>query len=149
MLGVIDGSMPIRESGAGHAAGHAAGLDVPGMPLSVLGLLFLVLPPIQRRELGRPVWTYVMMAAPVPALALFVAYERLERSTARWRAACSATARWVSPSMPRSAMTFSVAVAVAISALRVIRPPLVAVHARGQVRAWHTDGGGFPPYVQG
>ncbi|WP_274918304.1 MFS transporter [Streptomyces sp. WZ-12] len=72
VLGLIAGTMLLRES----KAERAAGLDVGGMLLSTLGLLFLVLPLIQGRELGWPVWTYVMLAASVPVLGLFVAYER-------------------------------------------------------------------------
>ncbi|MER7468133.1 MFS transporter [Streptomyces sp. NPDC097981] len=72
VLGLIVGAVLIRES----KAEHAARLDVGGMLLSVLGLLCLVLPLIQGRELGWPVWTYVMPAASVPVLALFVAHER-------------------------------------------------------------------------
>ncbi len=72
MAGLVAGALLIRES----RDGHAARLDVGGMLLSALGLLFLVLPLIQGRELGWSLWTYVMMAASVPVLALFVAYER-------------------------------------------------------------------------
>ncbi|MYT32941.1 MULTISPECIES: MFS transporter [unclassified Streptomyces] len=72
VIGLVVGAVLIRES----KAERAAGLDVGGMLLSTVGLLFLVLPLIQGRELGWPVWTYVMMAASVPVLALFVAYER-------------------------------------------------------------------------
>lgn len=72
VTGLIAGAVLIRES----RAEQAARLDVGGMLLSTGGLLCLVLPLIQGRELGWPVWTYVMMAASVPVLALFVAYER-------------------------------------------------------------------------
>ncbi|MFK0295090.1 MFS transporter [Streptomyces sp. NPDC090442] len=72
VLGLIAGTLLVRES----KAERAAGLDVGGMLLSTCGLLFLVLPLIQGRELGWPVWTYVMLAASVPVLVLFVAYER-------------------------------------------------------------------------
>ncbi|OAR22027.1 MFS transporter [Streptomyces sp. ERV7] len=72
VAGLVAGALLIRES----KAERAVRLDLTGMLLSVVGLLFLVLPLIQGRELGWPVWTWVMLAASVPVLALFVAHER-------------------------------------------------------------------------
>jgi predicted MFS family arabinose efflux permease len=40
------------------------------------GLLALLYPLVQGRELGWPAWTFVLMAAAVPVLGLFVAYQR-------------------------------------------------------------------------
>ncbi|UNO42760.1 MFS transporter [Streptomyces sp. MST-110588] len=72
IAGLIAGVLVISRS----RAEHAARLDLVGVVLATIGLLALVLPLIQGRELGRPVWTYVSMAASVPVLALFVAWER-------------------------------------------------------------------------
>ena len=56
-------------------APHATKLDIPGVLLSVAGLFMLVFPMMQGRDLGWPVWGWVVMAASVPVLALFVYYE--------------------------------------------------------------------------
>ncbi|GAA2716344.1 MFS transporter [Streptomyces luteosporeus] len=72
VLGLAVGAALIRES----KAERAARLDVGGMLLSTAGLLCLVLPLTQGRELGWPAWTWAMLAASLPVLALFVAYER-------------------------------------------------------------------------
>lgn len=57
-------------------APHAVKLDIPGVLLSVTGLFMLVFPLMQGRDLGWPLWGWVMMAAAVPVLAVFVLYER-------------------------------------------------------------------------
>jgi EmrB/QacA subfamily drug resistance transporter len=57
-------------------APHATKLDLPGVGLSVVGLFMLVFPLMQGRDLDWPAWGWVMMAAAVPVLALFVLYER-------------------------------------------------------------------------
>ncbi|GII34419.1 MFS transporter [Planotetraspora mira] len=50
-------------------------LDPLGTVLVTLGLLALVYPLIQGRELGWPIWTFLAMAASVPLLALFWVHE--------------------------------------------------------------------------
>ncbi|MFF4605142.1 MFS transporter [Streptomyces sp. NPDC001339] len=72
IIGLIAGALLIRES----KAEKAARLDVVGVLLSTVGLLFLVLPLTQGRELGWPAWTWVMLAASVPVLAVFVLHQR-------------------------------------------------------------------------
>ncbi|SPE49570.1 Spectinomycin tetracycline efflux pump [Streptomyces netropsis] len=72
IAGLIAGSLVISES----KAERAARLDLVGVVLATAGLLALVLPLTQGRELGWPAWTCVSMAASVPVLALFVAWER-------------------------------------------------------------------------
>ncbi|MFV8128243.1 MFS transporter [Streptomyces syringium] len=72
IAGLIAGSLVISES----KAERAARLDLVGVVLATAGLLALVLPLTQGRELGWPAWTYVSMAASVPLLAVFVAWER-------------------------------------------------------------------------
>ncbi|GAA2104491.1 MFS transporter [Streptomyces albiaxialis] len=72
VAGLLAGALVISES----KAERAARLDIVGVVLAAAGLLALVLPLTQGRELGWPAWTYVSMAASAPLLALFVAWER-------------------------------------------------------------------------
>jgi EmrB/QacA subfamily drug resistance transporter len=55
---------------------RAARLDLTGVGLLTAASALLIIPLIQGRELGWPAWTYVMMAAAVILLALFVISER-------------------------------------------------------------------------
>jgi EmrB/QacA subfamily drug resistance transporter len=77
LFALIAGWRVIRES----KAPWQTKLDVPGLLLSTLGLLLLVFPLIQGREMGWPTWGYVSMGVSVPVLVAFVLYER--RRTAR------------------------------------------------------------------
>ncbi|HSW81371.1 MAG TPA: MFS transporter [Candidatus Saccharimonas sp.] len=54
---------------------HPLHLDVKGTFMIIVGLSLLVFPLIEGRDLGWPVWTLIMMAASVPALAWFGWYE--------------------------------------------------------------------------
>lgn len=72
IAGLVAGALLIGES----KAERAARLDLVGVVLATAGLLALVLPLTQGRELGWPVWTYGSMAASVPVLGAFVAWER-------------------------------------------------------------------------
>jgi EmrB/QacA subfamily drug resistance transporter len=51
-------------------------LDIAGVALGSLALLLGMVPLVEGRELGWPVWAFVALAAALPALALFVALER-------------------------------------------------------------------------
>ncbi|MEV6412947.1 DHA2 family efflux MFS transporter permease subunit [Kribbella sp. NPDC051718] len=53
-----------------------ARLDLGGVGLLTLSSALLIIPLIQGRELGWPLWTYLSMAGSVVALALFVGSER-------------------------------------------------------------------------
>src|SRR5439155_6099843 len=53
-----------------------ARLDLTGVGLLTAASALLIIPLIQGRDLGWPVWTYVMMATAVVLLALFVVSER-------------------------------------------------------------------------
>lgn len=53
-----------------------ARLDLTGVGLLTAGSALLIVPLIQGRDLGWPVWTYVSMAASVVVFALFVGSER-------------------------------------------------------------------------
>ncbi|MFE0151557.1 DHA2 family efflux MFS transporter permease subunit [Nonomuraea sp. NPDC059007] len=51
-------------------------LDLRGVGLLTLASALLIIPLVQGRELGWPIWTYAMMAVSIPVLALFAASER-------------------------------------------------------------------------
>src|ERR1700685_135011 len=51
-------------------------LDPIGVLLVSAGLLLLLYPLVQGRELGWPTWTFVSMAAAAPVLAIFIWFER-------------------------------------------------------------------------
>jgi EmrB/QacA subfamily drug resistance transporter len=72
IFALIAGARVIRES----KAPWQTKLDVPGLLLSTLGLLLLVFPLIQGREMGWPTWGYVSMGVSVPVLIAFVLYEK-------------------------------------------------------------------------
>jgi EmrB/QacA subfamily drug resistance transporter len=72
IFGLIVAFRVISES----KAPHATKLDLPGVALSVVGLFMLVFPLMQGRDLGWPLWGWLLMAAGVPVLAVFVLYER-------------------------------------------------------------------------
>jgi EmrB/QacA subfamily drug resistance transporter len=55
---------------------HPLKLDVVGTFVIIAAMFFLIFPLVQGRELGWPLWTFVMMAAAVPALIIFAFYER-------------------------------------------------------------------------
>ncbi|MDI2126730.1 MFS transporter [Yinghuangia seranimata] len=74
VLGVIATLVFVRES----KAPHALKLDLVGVGLVTTGLLMLVFPLVQGRELGWPWWTYACMAGSLPLFAVFVWYERVK-----------------------------------------------------------------------
>ncbi|MDQ6874572.1 MAG: DHA2 family efflux MFS transporter permease subunit [Actinomycetota bacterium] len=51
-------------------------LDLPGAGLVTLGVFLLVFPLVEGRDRGWPGWVWLMLAAAVPVLAVFAAYER-------------------------------------------------------------------------
>jgi EmrB/QacA subfamily drug resistance transporter len=51
-------------------------LDLPGVALGSLALVLGMVPLVEGRELGWPVWAFAALAAALPAAALFVAVER-------------------------------------------------------------------------
>jgi EmrB/QacA subfamily drug resistance transporter len=57
---------------------HPLKLDITGTILIMITLLLLVFPLIEGRELGWPIWTYIMMAASIPLLVIF-AYQQKAR----------------------------------------------------------------------
>ncbi|MEU8860891.1 MFS transporter [Streptomyces umbrinus] len=72
IAGLILGRKFITES----KAPHALKLDLVGVVLVTLGLLMLLYPLTRGRELGWPVWGYVVMAGALVVFAALVAYEK-------------------------------------------------------------------------
>ncbi|WUK13494.1 MFS transporter [Kitasatospora sp. NBC_00374] len=72
LAGLLLGRRFIIES----RAPRALRLDLVGMALATGGLLMLLYPLTQGRELGWPLWGFGLMAGSLPVLALFVRYER-------------------------------------------------------------------------
>ncbi|HEY0700107.1 MAG TPA: MFS transporter, partial [Micromonospora sp.] len=68
--------MPVRRPGRAAA-------DVPGVLVLAAALLAVLYPLVQGRELGWPAWTFVLMAAAVPVLALFVVHQRARERRGR------------------------------------------------------------------
>lgn len=65
--------MPRRRPGRG-------GADAVGVLVLAAALLAVLYPLVQGRELGWPAWTFVLMAAALPLLGLFVLWERRTRT---------------------------------------------------------------------
>ena len=78
---------------ASEPAARGQRLDVRGAVLAAAGMFLLVYPLTQGHELGWPAWTFAMLAASVPTLAIFAGYQaRRRRGAARrcWSgSACS------------------------------------------------------------
>jgi EmrB/QacA subfamily drug resistance transporter len=55
---------------------HPLKLDIPGTLLVMAAITLLVYPLIQGRDLGWPLWIYVMMIASLPVFAIFWFYEK-------------------------------------------------------------------------
>ncbi|MEU9787680.1 MFS transporter [Streptomyces phaeochromogenes] len=72
IAGLVLGRKFITES----KAPHALKLDLVGVVLVTLGLLMLLYPLTRGRELGWPVWGYVVMAGALVVFAALVAYEK-------------------------------------------------------------------------
>ncbi|MGW2767263.1 MFS transporter [Streptomyces sp. NPDC001275] len=72
VLALVLGNRFISES----KAPRALKLDLVGVALVTLGLLMLLYPLTQGRELGWPLWGYVSMAGALVVFAALVAYER-------------------------------------------------------------------------
>src|SRR6266568_3105735 len=72
VLAVVAAVVLLRES----RAEGALRLDPGGVAIVSAALLLLIYPLVEGRDLGWPVWTFLLMAASVPLFALFVLYER-------------------------------------------------------------------------
>jgi EmrB/QacA subfamily drug resistance transporter len=74
IVAVAASAVLVRES----RAPRRPRLDPGGVLLITAALLLLLYPLVEGRQLGWPAWTFVAMAASVPAAALFVWYERVK-----------------------------------------------------------------------
>src|SRR5580700_6540523 len=74
IVAVIASAILVRES----RAPRPPKLDPVGVLLISAGLLLLLYPLVQGRELGWPTWTIASMAVSAPVFALFVLYERVK-----------------------------------------------------------------------
>ncbi|HJP80947.1 MAG TPA: MFS transporter [Candidatus Saccharimonadales bacterium] len=74
-VGVFAFFMAMKYLPNGKSA-HPLHLDILGTGLITIAMLLLVFPLIQGRELDWPVWTFIMMAAAIPVLALFIWWQR-------------------------------------------------------------------------
>ncbi len=72
IIAVVASAVLIRES----RAPRPPRLDPVGVALISAALLLLLYPLVQGRQLGWPAWTFASMAASVPMIAVFLAYER-------------------------------------------------------------------------
>lgn len=78
-LGVIAGALALRVLPRRGGEDPTARVDLTGVGLLTAASALLIVPLIQGRDLGWPVWTYVMMAASVVLLGLFVVSQRRSR----------------------------------------------------------------------
>jgi EmrB/QacA subfamily drug resistance transporter len=69
---LVAAAVLVRES----RAPRALRLDPVGVGIITVGLLLVLYPLVQGRELGWPAWTFVAMVAAVPVLGVFVGWER-------------------------------------------------------------------------
>lgn len=75
-LGTVAGALAWRVLPHRGGEDPAARLDLTGVGLLTAASALLIVPLIQGRDLGWPAWTYVMMAAAVVLLGLFVVSQR-------------------------------------------------------------------------
>jgi len=78
-FGVIAAALAWRVLPRRGGEDPAARLDLTGVGLLTAASALLIIPLIQGRELGWPAWAYVMMAAAIALLGLFVVSERHSR----------------------------------------------------------------------
>jgi EmrB/QacA subfamily drug resistance transporter len=74
IIAVAASAVLVRES----RAPRPPRLDPVGVALISAALLLLLYPLVEGRQLGWPAWTFVSMAAAVPILVVFIAYERVK-----------------------------------------------------------------------
>jgi EmrB/QacA subfamily drug resistance transporter len=72
LLGLLLAAKLVPES----RSPSASGLDIAGTLLLTTGLAAIVLPLIEGRQQGWPVWTWASLAGALPVLSIFVAHQR-------------------------------------------------------------------------
>lgn len=75
-LALLPRLVPEPEAAPGTGAGTREGLDLAGAGLITLGLVAVILPLVEGREQGWPLWSFLCLAASLPILLLFAAYQR-------------------------------------------------------------------------
>ena len=78
-IGIAALAAAVRYLGESRAP-QALRLDLVGVGIVSAGLLLLIYPLVQGRDLDWPLWTFLSMAAAVPVLAMFVRYERRKQA---------------------------------------------------------------------
>ncbi len=81
-VGIVAVVAAVRFLGESRAP-RASRLDIPGVVIVTVGLLLLVYPLTEGRELGWPWWIWAMLVAAFPVLAGFAAYERWRTGAGR------------------------------------------------------------------
>src|SRR5262249_49243196 len=74
LVALLGAARLVRESAGRSARGLR--LDVGGVVLATAGLVLLLYPLVQGRQLGWPAWTFAAMAASIAVFACFARYER-------------------------------------------------------------------------
>jgi EmrB/QacA subfamily drug resistance transporter len=76
LIALVGAAVLVRES----RSEHPLRLDLGGVALATTGLLLVLFPLVQGRDLGWPTWTFVSVALSVVVLGGFALYERGRRS---------------------------------------------------------------------
>ena len=82
-LAVAVGAALVMPAPRRLASDDRRGADVTGVLVLAAALLAVLYPLVEGRELGWPAWAFVLMAAALPLLALFVAHERARERRGR------------------------------------------------------------------
>ena len=77
LVALVGGALLIRES----RSDHPLRLDLAGVLLATAGVMLVLFPLVQGRDLGWPLWTFVAMALSVPVFGVFALYERARSRT--------------------------------------------------------------------
>jgi Bacterial regulatory protein, arsR family len=77
LVALVGGAILIRES----RSKHPLRLDLGGVALATTGLLLILYPLVQGRDLGWPLWTFVATALSIPVFVAFALYERARTSS--------------------------------------------------------------------
>src|SRR5262245_27265503 len=79
VFAIAAGRIALAAASVRQAGARPARLDLRGALLAGVGMLLLVFPLMQGRELGWPVWSLAMLAGSVPVLGAFARYQLRRR----------------------------------------------------------------------
>jgi len=79
LFAIVAGRLALPRPSTNQPDARAQRLDLRGAVLAGLGVLLLVFPLVQGRDLGWPAWSFVMLAASVPVIGVFVRYQLRRR----------------------------------------------------------------------